>query len=183
MIRLKENGKMKSKNIYSFPLRRKDFTVAISDKRAHFGHLKYAVDVPISEGTKILAAKSGIVRGIKDDSKEGGYGTKYKDQKYLNYISIMHSNDEISEYAHLKHKGALVKKGQKVKEKQVIGLSGNTGPSTEPHLHFHVAKFNDSKIGWETLKIRFKERVWIRKGLVSILMWYVPNRIIKKRKK
>jgi murein DD-endopeptidase MepM/ murein hydrolase activator NlpD len=40
--------------------------------------------------------------------------------------------------AHLKHNSVTVKVGDKVKCGQVIGLCGNSGNSSEPHLHFHV---------------------------------------------
>ncbi len=173
---------MKTKNIYSLPLRKQDFTVAISDKRSHFGHFKYAIDFILPEGTKILAAKEGTVIDLKADSKEGGFENKYKDIKYANYLTLKHSNDEFSQYVHLKHKGSLVKKGQKVREKQPIALSGNTGYTSEPHLHFIVFKENKTKIGWESLKIKFKEKVWVRRGLISVLLWYVPNRLMKKKK-
>jgi len=76
----------------------------------------------------------------------------------------MHANNEISEYAHLKFNGVKVKKGDNVKVGQVIGLSGNTGDSTEPHLHFHVIKLNKTKIGWETLKIKFKDKIHIKRN-------------------
>ena len=153
-----------TKNIYSLPISKKDFIFAVSDKRAHFGHLKYSVDFPLPEGTKILASEEGVVTDIKQDSSEGGHEKKYEDIKYLNYITILHDNFEFSQYAHLKHNGALVKKGQKVKRGQVIGLSGNTGDSTEPHLHFHVLKLNTTKAGWETIKIKFKERIYIKRN-------------------
>ena len=61
-----------TKNIYSLPLNKKDIKMAVSDRRAHFRHLKYAFDFLLLEGTKILAAKSGIIIAVKDDSKEGG---------------------------------------------------------------------------------------------------------------
>jgi murein DD-endopeptidase MepM/ murein hydrolase activator NlpD len=150
-----------TKNIYSLPLKKEDIAFAASDERAHFKHLKHAIDFPLPEGTKIIAAKEGVVTDIKQDSNEGGHEKKYEDIKYLNYITILHNNFEFSQYAHLKHNGALVKKGQTVKTGQVIGLSGNTGDSTEPHLHFHVIKLNTTKVGWETLKIKFKEKLKI----------------------
>lgn len=154
---------MKTKNIYSLPLREKDIQIAISDKKAHTDHMKYAIDFPIPEGTKILATKSGNVAAVYNDSNNGGYSKKYKDPKYLNSISIMHAHGEFSEYLHLKYKGAKVKKGDKVKTGQVIGLSGNTGYTTKPHLHFHVVKFDNSKKIWKPLEIRFKEKLKILK--------------------
>ncbi len=168
---------MKTKNIYSLPLNKKEIKIAISSKKAHFGHLRNAIDFPLSEGTKILAAKSGKVIAVKQSSRVGGLNPKYIGNKYLNYISIQHNQDEISEYAHLKYKGAFVKKGDKVKTGQIIGLSGNTGYTSEPHLHFHVAKINNSKEGWETLEVRFNEELKIRKNIFGILFWYLLGKL------
>lgn len=74
-------------------------------------------------------------------------------------ITLKHDNEEYSQYGHLKYRGALVKLNEKVKTGQPIALSGNTGFTTEPHLHFQVFKLNKTKIGWETLKIRFREKI------------------------
>jgi murein DD-endopeptidase MepM/ murein hydrolase activator NlpD len=90
---------------------------------------------------------------IKVDSKEGGFEDKYKDLKYMNYMTLKHKNGEYSQYCHIKYKGNLVKKGEKVREGQPIALSGNTGYSSEPHLHFMVFKI---KPKWVPLEIRFK---------------------------
>ena len=55
-----------------------------------------------------------------------------------NYIVIRHLGDEYSCYAHLKQGSARVKRGDAVKKGQVIGNVGQSGNSTEPHLHFQV---------------------------------------------
>lgn len=145
-------------NIYSLPFDKKDLIKAISHPRgAHRGHLKNAIDFVLPEGANIYAAEEGEILLVKDDSNEGGVDPKYNDDKYFNYISIKHKNKEISEYIHLKYKSAKIKVGDKVKKGQLIALNGNTGFSTTPHLHFHVAKLNDSQIGWETLDIKFDE--------------------------
>ncbi len=150
---------MKTENIYSLPFKKKDFINAISHPKAHFAHFKHAIDFILPEGTKLLAVRSGIVVDIKIDSKEGGADPKYNDIKYMNYITIKHSNGEFSQYVHLKHNGALVKVGEKVKQGQPIAISGNTGFSTTPHLHFHIFKLNNSEIGWNSLEIRFKDKI------------------------
>lgn len=150
---------MKTKNIYILPFRKKDLILVISDPRAHFAFFKHAIDFLLPEGSKIFAAKAGIVIDIKMDSKKGGIDPKYNDFKYLNYITLKHSNGELSQYCHLQHNSAFVKLGDKVKTGQPIALSGNTGFSSTPHLHFTVGKLNKTKVGWESLKIRFKEKI------------------------
>ena len=170
---------METKNVYSLPLKKEDIVLAMSNLKVHFGHLSNAVDFIVPVGTKIFATRAGKIIAVKDDSKIGGFKPEYIGNKYLNYISIQHDNDEISEYAHLKYNGSFVKKGQKVKSGQLIGLSGNTGYTSEPHLHFHVAKFNDSPTGWKTLKIKFNEKIKIRRKYFSILFWYILSKIIR----
>lgn len=150
-----------TKNIYKLPFKKRDFTCAVSDPRAHFAHGKHAIDFPLPEGTVILAPKAGIIVDIKVDSKKGGSNPKFV--KYTNYITLQHSDGEFSQYVHLKYRGALVKKRQKMREGQPIALSGNTGYSTAPHLHFQVLRLNNTKVGWETLKIRFKEKIRVLK--------------------
>jgi murein DD-endopeptidase MepM/ murein hydrolase activator NlpD len=98
------------------------------------------------EGTAIHAARSGIVVEIKENSNVGG-----NDRKYLsdaNYISIYHSDGTFGNYVHIKYNGVLVKLGQIIKEGQIIGLSGNTGFTSGPHLHFSVdvPKTNGNRI-------------------------------------
>ena len=55
-----------------------------------------------------------------------------------NYIIIKHKSKEFSVYAHLKENSLCLKKGDKVKRGEVIAKVGNTGHSTEPHLHFQL---------------------------------------------
>jgi len=150
-----------TKNKYTLPFKKKDLIKAMSDPRAHFAHGKHAIDFILPEGTKIFAPKAGTVVDIKVNSKKGGADPKYNNMKYLNYLTIQHSNGEFSQYAHLKYKGALVKMGDNVRQGQLIALSGNTGFSVAPHLHFQVLKLNNTDIGWESLKIRFKEKIHI----------------------
>lgn len=56
-----------------------------------------------------------------------------------NHVVIRHSNNEYSNYFHLKNGSVEVKKGDVVKKGQLIGQIGHSGNSTEPHLHFHVS--------------------------------------------
>lgn len=55
-----------------------------------------------------------------------------------NYVIIEHKSKEFSVYAHTRENSLCVKKGNKVKQGDVIAKVGNTGHSTEPHLHFQL---------------------------------------------
>lgn len=82
------------------------------------------VDIGVPVGTKVIAVKSGTVVEAKYD-KSYGY-----------YVLIDHGNGLKTRYAH--NKRNVVSAGQKVSAGQLIALSGNSGYSTGPHLHFEV---------------------------------------------
>ena len=105
---------------------------------SHNGSLENSLDFDLPEGSEIVAARSGKIIGIKQDSSEGGTD-KEKYSALANYVMIAHSDNTVGAYMHLKKDGALVEVGEEVSTGDIIGLSGNTGWSTAPHLHFHVA--------------------------------------------
>jgi murein DD-endopeptidase MepM/ murein hydrolase activator NlpD len=107
-----------------------------NDRWTHHGQDRYAVDFAMPEGTTVCAAREGIVVDFQESSKAGGSDKKYKDED--NYVSIAHADGTIGEYHHLKYDGVLVEIGDQVAAGQPIALSGNTGYSTLPHLHFGV---------------------------------------------
>jgi len=103
---------------------------------SHTGLEQFAVDFKMDEGTPVHAARAGIVARMEESHSKGcwedGCG------KYANYIVILHDDDTTGEYYHLQQNGVLVNPGDSVVAGQKIGLSGNTGHSTMPHLHFGV---------------------------------------------
>ena len=101
--------------ITSYPFR--------SDGTTWHGALDYGVPV----GTPVHAAADGVV--IKTANLTKSYGT---------YIVIQHKNGLRTWYAHGQYNSFQVEEGQIVKRGQLIMLSGNTGNSTGPHLHFEV---------------------------------------------
>ena len=109
----------------------------------HDGHNQYAVDFAMREGTGVCAARAGVVVDLKESSKTGGPSRRFNDD--ANYVSIAHPDGTIGEYLHLQYDGVLVEIGQTVEAGQRIALSGNTGHSTLPHLHFGVYSALDSR--------------------------------------
>ncbi|MDL2075281.1 M23 family metallopeptidase [Streptomyces sp. GXMU-J15] len=86
-------------------------------------------DFAVPSGTQVYAAHGGTV------VKAGGYGAG-DGPAYGNAVVIKHGNGTYSQYAHLSK--IQVKTGQVVKTGQKIALSGNTGNSSGPHLHFEI---------------------------------------------
>ncbi|HZD53275.1 MAG TPA: M23 family metallopeptidase, partial [Woeseiaceae bacterium] len=95
-----------------------------------------AVDFDMPEGTPVYAARGGLVARIEESHSRGCW--KDGCGGYANYIVILHDDLTTGEYYHLQHDGALVEPGERVAAGQKIGLSGNTGHTTMPHLHFAV---------------------------------------------
>lgn len=108
---------------------------------SHYGKAKYAYDVDMAIGTKIVAARAGVVYEVVKD-KEDGNGCSGGE----NHIYINHYDGTMAQYLHLTHNGASVAEGAVVTQGQVIGQSGNTGCSAGPHLHFQVNNQTDSGI-------------------------------------
>jgi murein DD-endopeptidase MepM/ murein hydrolase activator NlpD len=122
-------------------------------KFSHMGENEFAIDWKMPEGTPVCAARDGLVVKSKDDSTEGGPDRKY--EKLANCIFVQHADGTIGAYLHLQAGGNKVKVGDRVKAGDVIGLSGNTGFSSGPHLHFAVFTL---KSGSErtTLPVKFR---------------------------
>ncbi len=103
---------------------------------SHQNENSYAVDFNFDVGTEIYAARPGTVVEVKKDSNIGGRDVRYA--SFTNFILIVHSDGTFGNYVHLQYNGSFVVPGDTVEVGQLIGLSGNTGISTGPHLHFDV---------------------------------------------
>jgi len=104
---------------------------------------KYAVDFTMPLGTKICASRSGIVVHVKENSNKGGPDKKKYFQR-ANEITIYQDDGTFANYVHLKKNGSLVSEGDTINAGDVIGLSGNTGWTSGPHLHFEVYYMDSS---------------------------------------
>lgn len=122
-------NKNDTKNVNNFVLKKpvkggittSCFGDTISRTASHNGH-----DWAVNTGTKVRAAAEGVVE------------LAYFSESYGYNILINHNNGFKTRYAHLSE--VKVSKGEKVEQSQVIALSGSTGFSTGPHLHFEVVK-------------------------------------------
>jgi murein DD-endopeptidase MepM/ murein hydrolase activator NlpD len=88
------------------------------------------IDFGVPTGTTIMSAQSGVVLGT------GNTDTACNGVSYGKWVLVKHNNGLTTLYAHLSV--ISVSGGQSVSAGQKLGLSGNTGYSTGPHLHFTV---------------------------------------------
>ncbi|MFD6887041.1 M23 family metallopeptidase [Streptomyces sp. NPDC059957] len=94
-----------------------------------WSHKHSGQDFAVPVGTPVDAVSAGTV--VKAGPNGGGDGPAYG-----NAIVIKHANNTYSQYAHLSK--IQVKIGEKVTKGEQIALSGNTGNSSGPHLHFEI---------------------------------------------
>ena len=122
---------------------------------SHTGMMRYAVDFDLPEGSPVHAARGGVVVEVVQHFTAAGTDASYRQQDRANRVLVRHEDNTLAYYGHLKPNAAVVKEGQYVKPGQLLGLSGNTGFSQGPHLHFEVRKLMDGKQA-VTLPIRFR---------------------------
>jgi Membrane proteins related to metalloendopeptidases len=112
---------------------------------SHMSHKnELSLDFKMKPGSKICAAREGIVVATKKDSDKGGLKPEFLSQG--NHIIILHSDGSRAMYWHLEKDGVFVNEGDTVQKGQVIGSSGNTGYTAFPHLHFQVKDKNGKEI-------------------------------------
>lgn len=105
---------------------------------SHRGSNEYAVDFDCPVATPVLAARPGVV--VVSNAAAHGSGTtpEYLDYKRTNFVIVHHDDGTLGEYMHLAPSSVQVKPGQRVERLDRLALSGNTGFSSTPHLHFQV---------------------------------------------
>jgi hypothetical protein len=89
-------------------------------------------------GRAILASADGAVTDVISGVRDNVPGSMNPYSALGNAVFIQHRENEVSVLAHLKLGSIKVKVGDKVKAGQLIGLCGNSGNSSEPHLHYHL---------------------------------------------
>ncbi len=94
-------------------------------------------------GKDLIAPCDGEVVLVVDGVKDNIPGTLNPFFISGNTVVIKTINNEYLFFAHFKQHSIVVKQGQKVKQGQLLGLCGNSGNSSEPHLHFHIQNVED----------------------------------------
>lgn len=142
---------------YSLPFRGGPYRV-VQGPRGEESHQKgseneEAIDWTMPIGTKVYPARDGQVVALRQDCPDNAPGEPTRPD--FNYLIIRHEDGTFAEYQHLTQNGVLVKLGDKVTTVQPVALSGNSGPSRQPHLHFDVF-VNESGKKRKTLPVTFR---------------------------
>jgi murein DD-endopeptidase MepM/ murein hydrolase activator NlpD len=119
-----------------------DFVIADAALMRHRDEGKTLTDY-FCYGQDVLAPAEGEVvavrDGVRDAPRSGSGWVDFLAGDFRgNHVVIKHIEGEYSFLAHLIPGSITVRKGERVQRGQRIGRCGNSGHSTEPHLHFHV---------------------------------------------
>jgi murein DD-endopeptidase MepM/ murein hydrolase activator NlpD len=123
------------------------FDILIFDKAGK----SYKTDSKTNEdyyafGKELIAPCDGevvlVINGVKDNK----LGEMNSIDVTGNTVVIKTINNEYLYFCHFKNQSIRIKEGEKIKQGQVLGLCGNSGHSSEPHLHFHIQNVKDMNI-------------------------------------
>lgn len=110
---------------------------------------RYAMDIAMPVGTPIIAARGGVV--VKTENAQNGRGNNPAG----NFVRVLHDDGTMGVYLHLKQGSVSVREGQRVAVGSALGLSGNTGNSSGPHLHFVVQR--NTGLGLVSIPYQFNQ--------------------------
>jgi len=136
----RRSGATTSPFIYSLPYLEESHPV-LQGPLGTFSHqagsgYENAIDFSMPIGSRVCAIRDGTVVAFWQGSDIGG--SDPTNRPYANYLVLAHEDGTFAEYVHLKKNGVMVKLGEKIHMHDAIALSGNTGYSSEPHLHVCV---------------------------------------------
>ena len=120
------------------------FDIVITNNKGN----SYKTDGKINDdyyafGKDLIAPCDGEVVLVVDGVKDNVPGILNPVYIPGNTVIIKTQNNEFLFFAHFKQHSIVVKQGQKIKQGQLLGLCGNSGNSSEPHLHFHIQNVED----------------------------------------
>ena len=161
-LKLLQKGIIKddSSFVYHLPYEENKAHLLVQGYFSRYTHKhRAALDFKMKKGTKICAARAGVVIRLKEDGRKGGSMVKYRTDG--NFVVIQHEDSSRTGYWHIRFNGVLVNIGDTVRQGQAIALSGNSGYTYFPHLHFIVWRF-DRKGQWSQIGTRFQTNKGIR---------------------
>jgi hypothetical protein len=142
---------------------------------SHHGWQEFAWDFAMPVGSDVCAARAGIVTRV--EVSYDGHSPRN------NEIIIDHGDGTLGFYLHLMQGGSYVRVGQRVRQGQRIGASGDVGYSTAPHLHFQVGRWevirsSTGQPAWKLrlLPISFAD-VAADRGVPRSLKWYASGNL------
>jgi hypothetical protein len=147
-----------------------DLLMVGSDGKSHKGDGTSNADY-LAYGQEVLAVADGTVETVVDGTPENVPG---KENAYVipgNYVVLRHEPTLFSAYMHLQPGKIRVKPGAHVKRGAVLGLVGNSGHSTEPHLHFQLQDGPDGNGSWGVEPV-FERVVVTREGKTETVTGY-----------
>ena len=142
--------------------------VSSKDLARKYNDKKETVNDYLTFNENIYSPNDGVIIKVKNnikDNKHAGSGwiDIWTTDIRGNFVIIKHDKNIYSLIAHLKENSCLVKKGDTVKRGQIIAKCGNSGHSTQPHIHFQV----QDKANW-----------YFSKGLPIIFSNILKNNIV-----
>ena len=103
---------------------------------SHTDSSRWAWDLDVPVGTRVLAAAPGVVVYVRDDSDTHGADVSFASD--ANLVTLDHGGGLYTSYVHLEPGSAEVSAGEQVSAGQLLALTGLSGQLTGPHLHFQV---------------------------------------------
>ena len=145
--------------VYALPYPKGKKYLLVQGYNSWFSHRgRLNLDFIMKKGSPVLAARGGVVVSVQESFTKGGRSRKYL--RKGNYVTVRHDDGSQAYYGHLAHNGALVNVGDTVRQGQEIALSGSTGYSALPHLHFVV--WGPTPKGRSQLPTRFRTNKGIK---------------------
>jgi len=131
------------------------------DPKNNRNYLCYGAQAFAVGKARVAAVKDGVPENIPDDSARAVPMTL--DTADGNYVVLDLGGGHYALYAHLQPGSLRVKPGDRVHPGQILGLVGNSGNSTEPHLHFQVS---DSASPLESEGLPYTFNLFYRDGII-----------------
>lgn len=115
----------------------------------------FAYDFDFALGDPVTAARAGRVTSTANDFPDDGNAANAGG----NSVWVLHSDGTVAAYFHLMQGSVMVSVNQNVAAGDLLGLAGNSGASSGPHLHFQVFETNSSFENEDALPISFSNAI------------------------